>query len=192
MKTSPARMLTGLVSVSLSDIRPDARYGLSPIVPFKLWAEVRCFNPGLGSASGEARLGFRWSLFRQWNLLQTGFACRDSKIASRATSGAKKSGLHRIDRDPQAAYRRLGHRAMGTLGSSCGSRNLFSRQQKPAPELKQRQPETVTEILCEVALRKPCGTRRERRLSFAANPLAKGKFASSRRLLYGAKMGEVS
>ncbi|HWY66709.1 MAG TPA: hypothetical protein VNX61_15960 [Rhizomicrobium sp.] len=104
----------------------------------------------------------------------------------------QKSGLHRIDRDPQAAYRRLGHRAMGTLGSSCGSRNLFSRQQKPAPELKQRQPETVTEILCEVALRKPCGARLEWRLSFAANPLAKGKFASSCRLLYGAKMGEVS
>jgi hypothetical protein len=36
MKTSPARMLTGLVSLLLSDIRPDARYGLSPIVQFKL------------------------------------------------------------------------------------------------------------------------------------------------------------
>jgi hypothetical protein len=35
-ETSPARLLTGLVSLSLSDIRPDARYGLSPIVPFKL------------------------------------------------------------------------------------------------------------------------------------------------------------
>jgi hypothetical protein len=40
---------------------------------------------------------------------------------------------------------------MGALGSSCGSRNLFSRHQKPAPELGQRQPETATEILCEVA-----------------------------------------
>ena len=39
----------------------------------------------------------------------------------------------------------------GRLGSNCNSRNLFSRQQKPAPEMRQRQPETVTETLCEVA-----------------------------------------
>ena len=49
---------------------------------------------------------------------------------------------------PLMAYR-LGLRAMGTLGKSCDSRNLFSRQQNPAPETAQRQPQTFTEIVCE-------------------------------------------
>src|SRR5438046_7819653 len=35
-ETSPARLPTGLAPFSLSDIRPDTLYGLSPIVPFKL------------------------------------------------------------------------------------------------------------------------------------------------------------
>jgi len=47
---------------------------------------------------------------------------------------------------------RLGHRAKGTLGKSCSSRNLFSRHQNPAPEKPQRQPQTAAEILCEVAV----------------------------------------
>ena len=49
---------------------------------------------------------------------------------------------------------RLGYRAMGALGKCCGSRNLFSRRQKPAPEMAQRQQLTGLEILCEVATAK--------------------------------------
>jgi len=35
------------------------------------------------------------------NLLQTGFACRDSGLRLARLTGARKSGLHRIDRDSQ-------------------------------------------------------------------------------------------
>ena len=55
---------------------------------------------------------------------------------------------------------RLGHRAMGALGKSCSSRNLFSRRQKPAPSKPHRQPQTAAEILCEVAVRHNSGTQR--------------------------------
>jgi hypothetical protein len=64
-ETSPAGIPTGPASLLLSDIRPDACYGLSPIVHFKFLAEVRVFNPGLGSASSEARLGFGWRHFHK-------------------------------------------------------------------------------------------------------------------------------
>ena len=54
---------------------------------------------------------------------------------------------------------RLGLRAMGALGKSCSSRNLFSRHQNPAPENPYRQPQTATEILCEVAMHYGHGTQ---------------------------------
>jgi hypothetical protein len=69
---------------------------------------------------------------------------------------------------------------MGAWGKCCGSRNLFSRQQKPAPELPQRQPETVAATLCEVAPH----TMKQ--------PLDKHEFASSARLFYAAKKEGVS
>jgi len=49
-----------------------------------------------------------------------GFRLPGFKIASRAHSGARKSGLHRIDRDPQTAHSASGSR-IGRLGRCCGS-----------------------------------------------------------------------
>jgi hypothetical protein len=81
---------------------------------------------------------------------------------------------------------------MGALGKCCDSRNLLSRHQNPAPELGQRQHETVTETLCEVAGANAMRQRTNWRLSFSASPLAEAEFASIRRLPYGAKKGETS
>src|ERR1700733_2398725 len=61
IRKKPRQIADEACSIFVSDIKPDSEYGLSPIVPFQLWAAVRVFNPGLGSASGEARQPFRWS-----------------------------------------------------------------------------------------------------------------------------------
>ena len=79
-----------------------------------------------------------------------GFTCRDSGLHLARRSGARKSGLHRIDRESRVASPPWTC-AMGALGKSCSSCNLYSRPQNPAPEKPQRQPQTATEILCEVA-----------------------------------------
>src|SRR3954466_4290530 len=71
--------------IFLSDIRPDARYGLSPIVQFQLWAEVRVFTPGLGSAPSEAGSVFRWSLFHNFMDLLFELRLPGGRMASRAT-----------------------------------------------------------------------------------------------------------
>jgi hypothetical protein len=79
-----------------------------------------------------------------------GFACRDSGLHLARRSGARKSGLHRIDRDLNGAFAPLLSR-IGRLRRCCGSRNLFSRHQERAPEKTQRQHETDTETICEAA-----------------------------------------
>jgi hypothetical protein len=55
-KDKPRQIADGALPILASDIRPDIFYGLSPIVPFQFWAEVRCFKPGLGFA-GPAEPG---------------------------------------------------------------------------------------------------------------------------------------
>lgn len=144
----PRQIADGACFTLLSDIKPDAFYGLSPIVPFQLWAEVQGFNPGLGSASGEARLTIRWGFFFHFGTsLFAGFTCRDSRYVSRAASGTSKSGLHRIDRDLNGTF--VPSR-VGCSGSNCVNRNLSSQQQKPAPEKAQRQHETLAEMICDM------------------------------------------
>jgi len=73
---------------------------------------------------------------------------------------------------------------MGALGRCCGSRNLFSRRQKPAPEKRQRQPETAAETLCEVA--RATGLKRHSRNFHGRKPLDSRGFASPVGLFYGA------
>jgi hypothetical protein len=68
-RKKPRQIADEACSIFLPDIKSDSRYGLSPIVPFQFWAEVRVFKPGLGSASGEARHSFRWSFFHSRTLL---------------------------------------------------------------------------------------------------------------------------
>jgi hypothetical protein len=54
--------------------------GFHPLFSLDFGAEVRVFMPGLGSALGEARPHFRWSLFHNFmDLLFAGFACREEE-----------------------------------------------------------------------------------------------------------------
>jgi len=102
--------------------------------------------------SGEASYVFRRSDFHKEPPVAD-FTCRNKKLCLARHSGARKSGLHRIDHDSYRRIRVLDYRALGALGSNCGNRNLFSQHPKPAPESTRGQHETVIEILCEVMLR---------------------------------------
>ena len=151
-KNKPRRRLhrAGLAN-SLSDIRPDSCYGLSPIVPFQFWAEIRVFNPDLGSASGEARSAFRWSLIHCLRtLLLNGFHPPGGRI------GASRDVPAALETRSPPGLSRSNYRALGAPGRCCGCRNSFSQRQKRAPLTTQRQHETAAEILCEV--RKDHGT----------------------------------
>jgi hypothetical protein len=125
--------------IFLSDIRPDSRYGLSPIVQFRLWAEVRVFTPGLGSASGEARSAFRWSLFHNFMDLLFEFRLPGRKNGvSRDIPGASKSGLHRIYRDRIIALWALQEVTAAVAILSLGSKSvrLKGRRVNPKPSRK--------------------------------------------------------
>ncbi|HEU0096452.1 MAG TPA: hypothetical protein VFQ52_08350, partial [Rhizomicrobium sp.] len=68
-KDKPRQIADGALPILASGIRPDIFYGLSPIVPFQFWAEVRCFKPGLGFAVSRSPVCFPVESLPSWNLL---------------------------------------------------------------------------------------------------------------------------
>ena len=110
-KQAPPDYRRGLPLI-LSDIRPDARYGLSPIVQFQLWAEDRGFKPGLGSATWRSLAYFRAVHLPSGTLLLQVSPAAIKRLGLARRPGARTSGLHRIDRDLDDAFASW-HRALG-------------------------------------------------------------------------------
>jgi hypothetical protein len=119
--------------------------GFHPLFILNCGRRTGVLRRTFGSASGEARSTFRWSLFHfSWDLLLSGFTCRQEELdLARHSRRPLKSGLHRIGDE----LSRNGRPA----GSNCVCRNSFSRRAKPAPLIQVRQHETAAETTCEVA-----------------------------------------
>lgn len=75
-KDKPRQIADGALPILASDIRPDIFYGLSPIVPFQFWAEVRGFKPGLGFTVSRSPVCFPVESLPSRNLLFLCFTCR--------------------------------------------------------------------------------------------------------------------
>jgi hypothetical protein len=79
------RISGGTCFILVSDIRPDSFYGLTPIVPFQLWAEIRALNRIL--APHQAKPGsFSGGVTSIKEPPISGFAWPGFKPASRAAS----------------------------------------------------------------------------------------------------------
>jgi hypothetical protein len=115
MKTSPARLLTGLASVFCPTSGRTLFMGFHPLFRFNCRRRSGSLLRALAPHQAKPGLFSGGASSVNGTSCKQGFACRGSGLRLARLSGAKKSGLHRIDRELRTAQITPSHRAMGAL-----------------------------------------------------------------------------